>query len=112
MTNRNKLQTHVIAAAASASDPEASDPNLYMSVKILILPLARCIVVPVDFTTMHCFRAGQSVNTMTVTGQDCRASKAADSNLCMRVKTSILPSTRYIPWYGVASNALKFSGVL
>ena len=38
---------------AAASEPEASEqgsnPNLYMWVKILILPLARCIMVPVGF---------------------------------------------------------------
>ena len=39
--------------AAAASEPEASEqgsnPNLYMWVKISILPLARCIMVPVGF---------------------------------------------------------------
>ena len=39
--------------AAAASEPKASEqgsnPNLYMWVKISILPLARCIMVPVGF---------------------------------------------------------------
>ena len=39
--------------AAAASEPEASEqgsnPNLYMWVKISILPLARCIMVQVGF---------------------------------------------------------------
>ena len=50
----------------------------------------------------------QSANTTTMTGHDCRPSKAPDSNLCVRMKISILPLTRCIPWYGVACNALKF----
>ena len=39
----------------------------------------------------------QSANTMTVTGHDCQASKAADRNLCIGVKISIFPLTRCIP---------------
>ena len=39
--------------AAAASEPEASEqgsnPNLYMWVKISILPLAHCIMVPIGF---------------------------------------------------------------
>ena len=43
----------LLSIAAAASEPEASEqgsnPNLYMWVKISILPLARCIMVPVGF---------------------------------------------------------------
>ena len=39
--------------AAAASEPEASEqgsnPNLYMWVKVSILPLAHCIMVPIGF---------------------------------------------------------------
>ena len=49
---RNKLLLSVLFAAA-ASEPEASEqgsnPNLYMWVKILISPLAHCIMVPIGF---------------------------------------------------------------
>ena len=37
---------HIFAAAASE---QGSNPNLYMWVKISILPLARCIMVTVGF---------------------------------------------------------------
>ena len=50
------LVVFLVAAAASepeASEPEASEqgsnPNLYMWVKISILPLAHCIMVPLGF---------------------------------------------------------------
>ena len=43
----------VFLVAAAASEPEASEqgsnPNLYMWVKISILPLAHCIMVPLGF---------------------------------------------------------------
>ena len=42
-----------VLIAAAASEPEASEqgsyPNLYMWVKISILPLAHCIMVPIGF---------------------------------------------------------------
>ena len=54
----------VLFAAAAASlkrTRKAAHPNLYMWVKISNLPLARYIVVPVDFTTIHRFRAGRLI---------------------------------------------------
>ena len=51
----------VFLVAAAASEPEASEqgsnPNLYMWVKISILPLAHCIMVPLGF----CHNAARSV---------------------------------------------------
>ena len=47
------MQAACLVIAAAASEPEASEqgsnPNLYMWVKISILPLARWIMVPVGF---------------------------------------------------------------
>ena len=52
MKNQGNCNVSYIVAVA-ASEPEASgqgsNPNLYMWVKISILPLARCIMVPVGF---------------------------------------------------------------
>ena len=47
----NLIYSHIIAAAASESEAseQGSNPNLYMWVKISILPLVRCIMVPVGF---------------------------------------------------------------
>ena len=47
------LTIEVTVIAAAASEPEASEqgsnPNLYMWVKISILPLTHCIMVPIGF---------------------------------------------------------------
>ena len=49
--NMADSQSEVISAAAS--EPEASEqgsnPNLHMWVKISVLPLTRCITVPIGF---------------------------------------------------------------